>query len=148
MAENAFEAAVGAVVLAGAIAFAAYVGQRMDGPSNGYALSASFAKADGLTVGGEVRVSGVKVGAISDIRLDPATYRAEVRMNLRGDLQLPEDSSAKIASDGLLGGAYVSIEPGGDAQIIPAGGAIGHTQGSISILDLVGRAIYGAGGGG
>ncbi|MDD2868211.1 outer membrane lipid asymmetry maintenance protein MlaD [Neomegalonema sp.] len=147
MAENVLEAAVGAAVLAGAIAFAAHVGQRMDGPSNGYALTASFAKADGLTVGGEVRVSGVKVGAVSGIDLDPATYRAEVRLNLRGDLQLPEDSSAKIASDGLLGGAYVSIEPGGDTRTIPAGGSIDHTQGSISILDLVGRAIYGAGGG-
>lgn len=145
MAENAFEAAVGAAVLAGAIVFAVYVGQRMDGPSGGYPLTASFAKTDGLSVGGEVRVSGVKVGAVSAITLDPKTYRAEVRMTLRGDLQLPEDSSAKIASDGLLGGAYVSIEPGGETRVIPAGGAIDHTQGSISILDLVTRFIAGGG---
>ncbi len=145
MAENALEVAVGAAVLAGAVAFALYVGQRMDGPSGGYPLNASFAKTDGLAVGGEVRVSGVKVGSISEIALDPKTYRADVRMILRGDLQLPEDSSAKIASDGLLGGAYVSIEPGGDERLLASGGRIDHTQGSISILDLVGRAIYGAG---
>lgn len=145
MAENALEAAVGALVLAGAIAFAVHVGQRMDGPSGGYLLTASFAKADGLNVGGDVRVSGVKVGSVSAIALDPKTYQAEVRMVLRGDLQLPEDSSAKIGADGLLGGAYVSIEPGGDTRLLPAGGSISHTQGSISILDLVSRAIYGAG---
>jgi len=61
---------------------------------------------------------------------------------VRADLSLPMDSSAKVASDGLLGGKFVSIEPGGDIDMIQAGGEIEYTQGSVNLEDLIGQVIY------
>jgi len=68
-----------------------------------------------------------------------------VKMSGRSDLVLPLDSSAKIASDGLLGGKFVALEPGGDIDMIEAGGEIEYTQGSVNLEDLIGQVIYSSG---
>jgi phospholipid/cholesterol/gamma-HCH transport system substrate-binding protein len=146
--ENVAETLVGALVLATAIGFVIYTAQGANvGVGTGeYALSANFRKADGLVIGGDVRISGVKIGSVTSLALDTKTYNAKVGFAIRGDVEIPTDSSARIASEGLLGGSYVSIEPGADDAMLADGGVLTHTQGSIDILDLVGKAITGGGG--
>lgn len=145
MASHAAEAVVGGVVLAAAAGFFIYAGQTADVGLGGgaYELSASFRKADGVTPGGDVRISGVKVGSVRDIALDPETYQARVVMAIRDGVAVPDDSAATIASDGLLGGAYVSIQPGGSEFMLEPGDEFDFTQSSVDLLDLVGRAIGG-----
>lgn len=146
MANGAAETIIGAAVLAVAGGFMLFAAQHTElGGGRGYELSASFRKAEGLSVGGDVRVSGVKVGSIRAVTLDPATYQAQVRMVIDGAVALPDDSSAQVATDGLLGGAHIAIAPGGSEDMIAPGGVITITQSSISILDLIGRAITGGG---
>ena len=144
---NVAETLVGALVLATAIGFVVYTAQGTDvGVGGGqYELSADFRKADGLTIGGDVRISGVKVGSVTSLTLDPQSYNAKVAFAINGSIELPVDSSARIASEGLLGGAYVSIEPGADDLMLQSGEQLTYTQGSIDILDLVGKAISGGG---
>ena len=151
MANNAVEALIGAAVLAAAGGFLAYAAQTADlGMSGGdrYELRAAFRKAEGLTVGGDVRVAGVKVGVISGLSLDAATYRAVATLSIDQAVKLPEDSDAAIAVEGLLGGAYVAVTPGGSEFMLEPGDEIAYTQGSVNLLDLVGRAVTGGGGGG
>lgn len=138
------ETAIGAAVLAVAGGFLVYAAQHasIDG-GGGYTLTAQFRKAEGVTVGGDVRISGVKIGAVRALTLNPESFQAEVTLSIDGDVRLPDDSSASIASDGLLGGAHVAIQPGGSEFMLEAGDEIAYTQGSVSILDLVGRAITG-----
>lgn len=144
MANNTVETLVGAVVLCVAGGFLYYASKTADfGGSGSYPLTAQFFRADGIGAGGEVRVSGVKVGTVSSVELDETTYQAKLTMALREGVKLPSDSSAKIASDGLLGGAYVAIEPGGNEYYLEPGEEIEHTQGSVSLLDLIGRAVAG-----
>jgi len=143
---NVAEAAIGAAVLAVAAGFLVYAGQHAALESGGaYELSAQFRKAEGVTVGGDVRISGVKVGTVRSLSLDPESFQARVTMSIDPAVTLPDDSSATIASDGLLGGAHVAIQPGGSDLALQAGDEILYTQGSVSILDLVGRAISGGG---
>lgn len=144
---NVAETLVGALVLATAIGFVAYTAQGTDVAVGGgeYEVSADFRKADGLTIGGDVRISGVKIGTVTSLTLDPQTYNARVAFSIRDDIEIPTDSSARIASEGLLGGAYVSIEPGAADEMLEAGDDLSYTQGSIDILDLVGKAISGGG---
>jgi phospholipid/cholesterol/gamma-HCH transport system substrate-binding protein len=147
MSESAVETAIGAVVLAVAAGFIVYAAQFADISGGGsYELTAKFRKAEGLGVGGDVRISGVKVGAVRAMGLDPETFEARVTLAIQNGVMLPEDSAATIASDGLLGGAHVAIQPGGAEFTIEPGGEITITQSSISILDLIGRAISGGGG--
>jgi phospholipid/cholesterol/gamma-HCH transport system substrate-binding protein len=146
MADSAAETAIGAVVLAVAAGFIVYAAQFADVSGRGsYELTANFRKAEGLGVGGDVRISGVKVGAVRAMGLDPATFEARVTLAIQNGVMIPEDSAATIASDGLLGGAHVAIQPGGAEFTIEPGGEITITQSSISILDLIGRAITGGG---
>lgn len=148
MANNALETVLGAVVLCVAGGFLYYTTQAADlgGSKSGYQLSANFFKADGLTAGSDVRVSGVKVGTVREVNLNPQTFEAEVVMSMRGDVKLPSDSSAKVASEGLLGGSFLAIEPGGSEYTLEAGEDIEYTQGSVSFLDLISKAVSSAGG--
>jgi len=91
----------------------------------------------------DVRLSGIKIGAVSALTLDPKTYLVTLHMNIRNDIQIPDDSSLMVTSTGLLGGSYLSISPGGSDKMIAPGGAITNVQGSVDLMGLVGRFIGG-----
>lgn len=149
MASSATETVIGAVVLAVAGGFLVYAANTADvAAGGGYPVLAKFRKAEGLNVGGDVRIAGVKVGTVSGMELDPTTYNAVLTLSVRSGIELPDDSSAKIASASLLGDSYVAIEPGGSEYMIEPGGEITYTQGSFSIGDAIGRFIHGGSGGG
>jgi phospholipid/cholesterol/gamma-HCH transport system substrate-binding protein len=133
-----FETVVGALVLvvAGAFLFYAYRASGAESERGGYRLNAVFGRVDGVTPGAEVRIAGVKVGAVSQTMVDPATYEARVSFTLARDVKVPEDSIAKVVSDGLIGGAHVAIEPGASETMIEDGGTIAITQGSVDLLSL------------
>ena len=97
----------------------------------------------GWTSGGDVRISGIKVGKVLGQELDPPTYRAQVTFSVRNGIELPADSSAAIVSSGLLGGKYLSLVPGGDDRLLKDGGEITLTQSSVNLEDLIGRYIFG-----
>lgn len=103
----------------------------------GYLVSARFDQVGGISVGSDVRTAGVKIGAVREVKLDPTTYEANLVLSLDPKVKLPEDSSAKITSDSLLGGAYVGIIPGGSADPLPPGGEIEITQGSVDVFNLI-----------
>lgn len=134
----AFETVVGLVVIVFAAVFMIYAygvsGKRIG--ADQYALGAVFGKIDGITVGSEVRIAGVKVGAVAANRLNLDTYEADLQLVIDGHIPIPEDSIAKIKSDGLLGGAHVAIEPGASEEMLRAGDKITITQGSVDLLGL------------
>lgn len=136
--EDTAETLVGAIVAVVAIGFLAFaVARAGEGEGGGgYKIVGSFDRVDGVAVGSDVRMSGVKVGAVAEVTLDPADYRAKVTVALDPKVKVPTDSTAKIASDGLLGGAYVSIEPGGSVDMLPPGGQFENTQGAVDLLTL------------
>src|SRR5687768_10507164 len=104
MSRNIVETLLGAVVLAVAIGFLIWAyGRSEAGDPGGYVLRAKFERVDGLEIGGDVRISGIKVGQVLAQRLDPTTYRAEVTFSVRDGIEVPADSSAAIVSTSLLG---------------------------------------------
>jgi phospholipid/cholesterol/gamma-HCH transport system substrate-binding protein len=148
MSRNIVETILGAAVLAVAIAFLLWAyGRSSAGDPGGYALKAKFDRVDGLEVGGDVKISGIKVGKVLAQQLDPATFRAEVTFSVRDGIEVPADSSAAIVSSGLLGGKYLSLVPGGDDQLLKDGGEVTLTQSSVNFEDLIGRYIFSQGGG-
>jgi phospholipid/cholesterol/gamma-HCH transport system substrate-binding protein len=141
------ETVVGFIVLivAAAFSFNAYndSGMRKDELS-GYNLNVSFDRVDGLAVGAEVKVSGLKVGTVVDAQIDPQTYQAKVILNLQDEVQLPDDSSAEIISAGLLGDKYIALVPGGSEEFFKDGDKIKFSQPSISIEALIGKFMFGS----
>lgn len=146
MANSAAETIIGALVLVAAGGFLAYAATTADlGPrGSGYDVVASFRKAEGIAVGGDVRIAGVKVGSVSAMALDPATYRARVTLAIDAAVRLPDDSAAKITASSLLGDSYIAIDPGASELMIEPGGEMTITQDSISLTDLLGRFVQGS----
>jgi phospholipid/cholesterol/gamma-HCH transport system substrate-binding protein len=143
MGGNLVETLIGAVVVLVAGVFMVFAYQRADlRPVDGYELVARFEKIDGITVGSDVTMSGIKIGTVVGQELDAKTFLAVVRMSIRNDIQLPEDSSIKVSSAGLLGDNYLAIEPGGAPDLLGHGGEIQYTQGAVDLTELIGKAIY------
>lgn len=145
MHRNVIETVMGAVVLIVAAVFLVFVYSSSNiRTGSGYELIARFNRVDGVTPGTDVRMSGIKIGSVTDIELDKESYLAVLHMSIDKDVLLPTDSTAKVQNDGLLGGSFLAIEPGADEEMLADGGEIRFTQDPINIADLIGRFIFSA----
>ena len=145
MSENRTEVFVGGVVVALAIFFGFYVFQTI-GPSTGpgnYPIYASFRSAEGVRVGTDVRLAGVKIGAVTKIELDSDTYEAMSTLSIEKDIKIPDDSSLAITSEGLLGSNFVEVVPGMSEDYLQSGDEVLDTQGSVSLIQLMMRYVSG-----
>ena len=146
MKDNLVETLVGFGVIVVAAIFIFYGYSAMDSSSSdGYVISAEFDRVDGLTIGSDVRMSGIKVGTVTALSLDPQSYAANVSIIIGSDIDLPDDTSAKITSEGLLGGNYISLSAGGSEDMLSGGDEILYTQGSVDLIGLVSQALFSAG---
>ncbi len=143
---NPAELATGAVVLAVAGGFLLFAvlntGKHIAAAS--YPLHAAFDHVDGLSLGADVRIAGVKVGSVDSITLDTKTYEANVGFSVRNGVELSTDSSATVATDGLLGSKYLALATGGEEKNLAPGQAITITQGSTNLEALIGKYIFGS----
>ena len=143
MRRNLIETIMGAVVLAVAALFIVFAYSKAEiGTVDGYVISAKFDRIDGIRPGSDVRMSGIKVGTVAASDLDQNTYLAVVRMTIKTDIKVPEDTSISVSSDGLLGDKFLALSPGGADKMLKAGGEIMTTQGSIDLMSLVGQMIF------
>jgi phospholipid/cholesterol/gamma-HCH transport system substrate-binding protein len=137
--EESHEIVVGTGVVLAALALGLFLHLRPAATGSGYELDVRLPKTDGLSKGSEVRISGVRVGTVSDLDLDPKTYLATVRMNIRDGVMVPTDSALEVTSGGLLGNLYVAIFPGKAATMLPPGGMIVKSCGAEDVLSMIGR---------
>ncbi len=143
MKRNVIETVLGAVVLLVAGLFLAFAYSTTDiRPVTGYSVTARFNAVDGLTVGSDVRVGGVKIGSVVAQSVDMTEFRAVVRMTIRPDIRLPDDSVASVSSEGLFGGKYIRIEPGASATMLADDGAFANTRDIVSLEEMLGKVIF------
>lgn len=143
MGRNPIETIMGAVVLLVAGLFLAFAYSTADlADVDGYHLQARFAKVGGLQTGSDVRISGIKVGTVSGQHLDPQTYQAVVDMTILASVKLPDDTVASIASDGLLGGSYLKLEPGTASTLLDEDAVLKKVRDYKSLEDLVSQIIF------
>lgn len=140
---STLEIVMGLVVLIGAGIFSVLVYQASDIKSaDGYLLHAEFGTTGGLSIGDEVRLSGIKVGQIVGQSLDPVTYAARIDMRIDETVQLPLDSSARITAASLLGGNFLELLPGAGEDVMPEGTIIFDTRDPVSLSDLLGKIVF------
>ena len=143
---SAAELLAGALVILVALGFLVYaVANTGRVQVGGTTLTANFDNLGGLASGADVRIAGVKVGSVTATRIDPKTYQAVLTFTVQSDVQLPTDSSATIASGGLLGGSFLSLSPGGSETMLKNGQAVTITQSAVNFEDLLGKFIFNVG---
>ncbi len=146
MARRSSEIAAGAAVLAVAAGFLVYaVASTGRGHVGGYTLHAAFDNVGGIATGSDVRVAGLKVGSVTGLAIDPRSYQALATFTVQSDIKLSSDSSATIATGGLLGGNFISLATGGDDKTLSDGGTITVTQSAVNLEDLLGKFIFNVG---
>ena len=146
MQRNTLETVMGAIVLLAAAGFVTLAYEAADIKGNGgYEIIAEFGSTGGLSVGDDVRISGIKVGRITEQSLDPITYSARIAMAIAPDIEIPADSSARITATSLLGGNYLELMPGAEDEMLAAGAVIYDTRDPVSISDLLGKMVFSSG---
>lgn len=145
MKNNPIETALGALVVAAAIGFLFYASNAvgLSGPSDVYDVKASFRSAEGVSLGTDVRMAGVKIGSVTGMELNQTTFRAEVKVSIMDKVEIPDDSAIAVTSEGLLGGNFIEIIPGASEFPIANGGEIEDTQGSVSLITLLMKFVSG-----
>ncbi len=96
-----------------------------------------------MTVGTDVRLAGVKVGTVTGVTLNPETYRADTTLSVVSGVEIPDDSAVIVSQEGLLGGNFVEIMPGGSPFFYEEGDEILDTQGSVSLISLLLKFVAG-----
>lgn len=147
MNKNIIETVVGFIVIAIAVGFIiiAYQSGNIDARKlDGYNILAQFDRADGIGIGADVRLSGLKIGSVTKMIINPKNYDAEVTLKIDKNYKIPQDSSAEIIGNGLLGDKYVAIVPGAESVYLSNNQKIEFTQSSISLESLIGKFIFGS----
>ncbi len=146
MSNNAAETVIGAVVVAAAAGFLAYAANTtgVSGATDSYQLHANFRSVEGISLGTDVRLAGVKVGTVTGLYLNPQTFRAETTFSVDKSIIMPEDSAVVIASEGLLGGNFVELVPGGSEFNLEDGDEFLDTQGAVSLITLLLKFVTGS----
>jgi phospholipid/cholesterol/gamma-HCH transport system substrate-binding protein len=139
------ETLVGAAVVALAVGFFLYASKTTgagSGVSGGYKVVAEFDNAEGINVGTDVRVAGIKIGTVTGLTLNAENYMGRVEMMLDPKVSLSDDTAAKITSEGLLGGKFITMEPGGSETKLAEGSNVSLTQGAVDIWSLISQAMF------
>ena len=144
MKNSAVETLIGAVVvlIAAGFFFFAYQTSGKGVAAGAYRLNAEFDNAEGVNVGTDVRIAGVKIGSVVGFTLNPDNFQAKVAMELDPKVKLTEDATAKVTSEGLLGSKFISLEQGGAEKILADGEDISNTQGAVDIWSLISQAMF------
>lgn len=145
MTNQTTEVLVGGAVLAAAVGFFVYAAQVTGaGPvGNAAGYTASFRSVEGVTVGTDVRLGGVKVGTVTALALNPKTFRADAAFTVDNGIRLPEDTAVVISSEGLLGGSFMELLPGGSPFDLEPGAEIEDTQSPVSLVNLLLKFVTG-----
>lgn len=147
MTQSKTEVLVGGAVLAVAVGFLTYAAQitGVGGNAASYPLTASFRSLEGVNVGTDVRLAGVKIGSVNSVVLNPETFRADTIILVKEGIEIPDDSAITIASEGLLGGNFVEIVPGGSPFMFEPDAEIEDTQSAVSLVSLLLKFVSGSG---
>ena len=136
---------VGAFVVAGVVALAILafkVGNLSSyNASETYSLKASFSNIGGLKTTASVRSAGVLIGRVTDIKLNPERYEAEVTLSIDKRYLFPKDSLISILTSGLLGEQYSGLKPGADDEMLKNGDAVKQSRSAIVLEDLIGQVV-------
>lgn len=144
MKQGVIETIVGFVILvvAGVFFLYAYNTSNAARPSDGYMIWANFENIEGLTVGSDVKLSGIKIGYVENIKLESDTFFAKVDLRIEEGIDIPKDSRVIVSTSGLIGGKYLRINPGASDDTLEEGDKFRFTQSALNIEDLIAKLMY------
>ena len=144
MKNSMVETLIGAAVIgiAAIFFFFAYTTSGVGKGQGGYKLTAEFENVEGINIGSDIRLAGIKIGSVVDQTLNAESYQAVLTMSIDRAVSLPDDSTAKVTSEGLLGSKFIALEPGGSDDKLKDGDQMSYTQSAIDLWGLVNQYLF------
>ena len=144
MKNSMVETLIGAAVIgiAAVFFFFAYTTSGAGKGQGGYKLTAEFENVEGINVGSDIRLAGIKIGSVVDQTLNAENFQAVLTMSIDKSVSLPDDSTAKVTSEGLLGSKFIALEPGGSEVRLKDGDQMSYTQSAIDLWGLVNQYLF------
>jgi len=142
---NTFETLIGTFVLIVAIIFV-YIAMKVSNNTQnmkaGYKVIAEFSNIDGINIGSDVKIAGVKVGSVTDILLNSQDYKAILTIKFQKDVLVPSDSLFKVSTSGLIGAKYINVKVGNEEDFFKNGDKADFTESTMDLEDLIGRYVF------
>ena len=142
--KKSFEAMIGFVILLLCSLFIIHtisVGKQVKRETYSNVIYAKFRNIDGIKIGSDIKISGVRVGVVNDLKLSNDDYSVNLKLSLKKDIKIPDDSIISIRSDGLLGGKFLDIKPGVSDNYLNNNDVFSATQSAINLEDLIGKVV-------
>ena len=142
--KKSFEAIIGALVLLLCGLFFSHIvksNESLKQEKYKDVLYAKFNNIEGIKIGTEVKIAGVRVGFVEKTQLDTNTFQVKVKLNVMENLNIPDDSILAVTSSGLLGGKFLNIKPGVGDSVLTNGSSFTSTQSSMNLEDLIGKVV-------
>jgi phospholipid/cholesterol/gamma-HCH transport system substrate-binding protein len=144
--DSTFEILIGGVVLLVAFLFfllVLNVSKTTTKSKDGYSVIAEFHNAEGIVVGSSIKIGGVKVGNVIEMRLNKENYNATLVLDIENNVNIPVDSIFKISSSGLMGDKYVNVKIGADEVFLKKDSVVEYTESAMDLEDLISRFALG-----
>ena len=144
MKNNTFETLIGALVIIVAILFLSFASKITNNKQNvasGYDIIAIFDNIDGINIGSDIKIAGVKVGSVSNIKLND-NYKAELILKMPKNINIPLDSIFKVSTSGLIGSKFINVKIGAEEEYFKNGDKADFTESSMDLEDLISRFIF------
>ena len=132
----------GVIAIAAIFFFYAYTTSGAGKGAGGYRLTAEFENVEGINIGSDIRLAGIKVGSVVNQDLNAENFQAVLTMSIDNKVSLPDDSTAKVTSEGLLGSKFIALEPGGSDDKLKDGDQLSYTQSAIDLWGLVNQYLF------
>ena len=144
MKNSVVETLIGAAVIGIAAVFFifAYTTSGAGKGQGGYSLTAEFENVEGINIGSDIRLAGIKVGSVTESKLNAENFQAVLTFSIDRNVTLPDDSTAKVTSEGLLGAKFIALEPGGSEDKLKDGDQMSYTQSAIDLWGLINEFLF------
>ena len=107
-----------------------------------FQINSSFFDIGNTNIGSDVKINGVKVGEILNIKLDQETYMAIITSSVDKSIDIPDDSVFKISNNGLIGSSYIEIQLGNSEDLLKNNDYSVNNIDAVSLEEIINNFIF------
>ena len=107
-----------------------------------FQINSSFFDIGNTNIGSDVKINGVKVGEILNIKLDKETYMAIITSSVDKSIDIPDDSVFKISNNGLIGSSYIEIQLGNSEDLLKNNDYSVNNIDAVSLEEIINNFIF------
>lgn len=107
-----------------------------------FQINSSFFDIGNTNIGNDVKINGVKVGEVLNIKLDQETYMAIITSSVDKTISIPDDSVFKISNNGFIGSSYIEIQLGNSEELLKNNDYSVNNIDAVSLEEIINNFIF------